>query len=467
MPLPYAVSPERYDEAFRGDGTPRPGYDELIEELAGAPRAASDAVRRRLAAGKVEFGSPAGRSTFTVDPVPRLFTAEEWSLLEAGLIQRMRTLQCFLADAYGGRTLVQAGVLPARVLEESRYYEPLLAHPANSLPFAAWVAGPDIIRDADGSFRVLEDNTRSPSGFSYAIAGRRAVRREEEGSALAVRPLDGALQALHETLRSAAPPQSESDEPRIAILSDGEPSTAWYEHHEIAERLRLPLVTPAGLSLRAGRLHVSPGGAEHRIDVLYNRSSQESIRREDGALTPLGELLAKPLLRGTLSCVNAFGMGIADDKAVFPYVDGMTRFYLGEEPILRSVPTFDLGERATFEAQIGRIAELVIKPRWSFGGHGIVLGPDATAAQLRETEEAVRRAPNRFVAQEPIDFSVHPTVAGDRLEPRHVDFRPFVLHSKGHFTVIPGGLTRFAGERGNRVVNSTQGGGAKDTWVLR
>ena len=202
------------------------------------------------------------------------------------------------------------------------------------------------------------------------------------------------------------------------------------------------------------------------VDVLYNRSSQESLRDEAGSLTDLGAVLAEPLRRGGVGCVNFFGMGIADDKAVFPYVEGLIHYYLGEAPILDSVTTYDLGDPDVFRAQIDRLAELVIKPRWSFGGHGVVLGPEATAAEIRETEAAVRSAPNRFVAQELVDISVHPTVAGDHLEPRHVDFRPFILNRGGRFTVVPGGLTRFAGARGDRIVNSTQGGGAKDTWVL-
>lgn len=459
--MQYRLSPDRYDEAFRPDGTPRPKYEAVLEALHDDPRAVSQVVQRRLADDGVEFGLDDHQTQYPFDPVPRLFTADEWSRLEAGLIQRMAALQHFVADAYGCRELIEDGILPSRVLQESRYFEPILAE-IEDVP-RAWLAGPDIIRDRYGDLRVLEDNTRSPSGLAYAVAGRRAVRAAN-GQTQSVRGLDGALEALHDTLRQADP--GESGDPSIAILSDGRRSTAWYEHRAIADRLDLPLISPDQLEARSGGLFTRFDGDLVAIDVLYNRSSRESLRDDDGRLTEFGELLAEPLRLRTLNCVNAFGMGVADDKAVFCYTEGLIRYYLGEEPILSSVPTFDLGDTTTFGEQADRLGELVVKPRWSFGGHGIVLGPDASAAERRDVEAAVRRAPWQFVAQEPVDFSVHPTVVGDGLEPRHVDLRPFVLAGANGFTVIPGGLTRFAGESGSRIVNSTQGGGAKDTWVL-
>ena len=458
---PYETREGAFDEALLQDGAPRPGYGPLIEAITPEPAAALDEVARSLDERGVVFGSGESRQAFKVDPLPRLFEAGEWDRVEAGLIQRVRALNLFLEDAYRERRIVEAGIVPARVLDESILYEPIMRN-GPSVP-VAHVAGPDLIRDANGRFRVLEDNLRTPSGLAYAIAGREAVAGSPRLPALPVRGLEGAYDLLRDTIRSADP--TGGGDPAMALLSDGPVATAWYEHRELADRLGIPLVTPGDLET-GDRLTARADGAAIEIDVLYNRSSSESLRDRNGVLTPLGTLLAGPIESGRLACVNSFGTGIADDKAAYCYVEAMIRFYLDEIPLLESVPCLDLGEAEAFATAIERIDELVFKPRWEFGGHGIVFGPGATAAELRDLETRLNEAPADYVAQEPVSLSVHPTVAGDRLEPRRVDFRPFVYTRGDDVTVLPGGLSRFAGSTDELVVNSTQGGGAKDTWVL-
>jgi uncharacterized circularly permuted ATP-grasp superfamily protein len=461
---PYEAEPGTFDEAIRPDGAPRYGYEPLIGAILDSPpRAALESIRRNLSLNGVEFGREG--VAFEVDPLPRLITAEEWPLLEAGLAQRVRALNRYLADIYGDRKIVEAGIVPARVPGESIQFEPMMRDAGQ--PVVAHIAGPDLIRDTDGGFMVLEDNLRTPSGLAYLTAARAAVTAGPHLPELPAIGVGGAFDLLARTIRGADP--SGRGDPAIAILSDGPVSGAWYEHREISRRLGAPLVTPDRLSVHGNRLIArnDDGGPPVEVEVLYNRSSAESLRDRDGALTDLGELLAGPLVAGTLACVNSFGTGVADDKAAHCYVERMIEFYLGEVPLLPSVPGHDLGEREVLDKVIGRLGELVIKPRWSFGGKGIVFGSEATPDRLRDLEAELRRHPAGYVAQEPVTLSTHPTVAGNRLEPRHLDLRPFVFTDGDEVTVLPGALSRFAGERGDMVVNSTQGGGAKDTWVLR
>jgi len=462
---PYKPLRGAFDEALRPDGSPRPGYERLIEAVLADPGQAAATVHAALEAAGVEFGPATDRRVFRVDPLPRLISGDEWSRIEAGLRQRARALNLFLRDAYGERRIVAAGIVPARVIDESILYEPLMRDAP--VPVVAHVAGPDLVRDEHGELRVLEDNLRTPSGLAYALAGRDAVTAVPSLPELPAEGLDGAIDLLATVIASADP--TDGGEPGVALLSDGAGSNAWFEHRDLARRLGVPLVTPDELRLRDGRLVADPraDGGTVEIDVLYNRSSFESLRDRHGHLNSLGELLAGPLADGRLAAVNSFGSGIADDKAAHCYVEEMIRFYLGENPLLTSVPSLDLGDPAAFADAIDRVGELVFKPRWDFGGHGIVFGPSAGPGERRELEAALRESPGDFVAQEPVALSTHPTVGPDGLEPRRVDLRPFVYSAGDEALVLPGGLTRFAGSVDELVVNSTRGGGAKDTWVLR
>ena len=408
-------------------------------------RALSCSRAEHLREREVTFGAAdaEGTGAFVVDPVPRLIEREDWELLAAGLAQRAMALERFVADVYGERRIVLAGRVPWSAIETAEYFEPRMAQ----LPPAggAWItiAGLDLVRDGDGPFVVLEDNVRTPSGIAYAAAARDALSGHmsvPEG--MHVRSLEPAYEWLGDALRAAAPPEA-AEHPSIVVLTDGPSNSAHYEHRAIAQRLGLALVRLADLSVRSNRL----------FDVA-------------GELTTLAEVLLGPLEAQTLACVNAFGTGVADDKLVHSYVEEMVRFYLGQEPLLASVPTHDLSQPGMLEMALERIGELVVKPRGGHGGIGVVVGPRADRRTLAAVSRELAAAPQRFIVQETVQLSRQPTVCGEVLEPRHVDLRPFTFAIGERVEVFPGGLTRVALERGSLVVNSSQRGGAKDTWVL-
>lgn len=437
------------------------GEEELAEE--------ADRVAGELSARGVEFRVGAGESLpFHVDVVPRVVAAEEWAIVEAGVGQRVRALNEFLADVYGERRIVAAGVVPERVATGAEWFEPGLAEElregAAPLLVRAHVIGPDLVRDEAGVLRVLEDNTRAPSGLAYLLAAREALEPLAEAAGLVPRPLDPVLGMLERTLLDAVPSGSVAERPLIVVLNDGASSSALYEHRALAAELGMRVASPAELRRRGDRVLL----ADEPVDVIYRRVDDERMVGRGGERTELGELLLPVLAAGNLGCVNSMGTGVADDKAVHAYVERMIGFYLSEDPLLRSVPSHDLGDPECRDEVLARLAagELVIKPRFSFGGKGVVVGPAAGEAELREAVEAVRANPSAYVAQEPVALSVHPSLVDGSLEPRHVDLRPFAYSAEEGVAVSPGGLSRFAREAGEMVVNSGRGGGAKDTWVI-
>jgi uncharacterized circularly permuted ATP-grasp superfamily protein len=458
---PYSPEPDCRDEAFKPDGEPRPLYRKLLGELAqrdlGELR---DRVEARVAASGLTFGE--GRA-IPVDPIPRLIDSKEWESLEAGLLQRARALNAFIADAYGPQRIFDAGVVPRSLLETSEGYAPAMAGLLDSGAPAATVAGLDLVRGADGELRVLEDNLRMPSGACYSLAIREVVEPELDATP---RPLGlgDYLEKLGEAIRDAAP--TDREEPFAVVLSDGPENGAWYEHERAGRELGLPIVTPEQLESSRGRLFARIGRDRHEVDVLYRRLDADQITEADGSPTALGELLLPALRSGRLRCANAFGTGLADDKLAHVYAERMIRYYLGEEPLLRSVPSYDLTDEEDRREAMERLDELVIKPRGSFGGHGVTIMPRASERERERSIAAVRRQPERFIAQEPVALSSHPTVREDGLVPRRIDLRPFVISSAGGQLAMVGGLTRFARGAGEMVVNSSQGGGCKDTWVV-
>ncbi len=430
-----------------------------LAELSAA--VAGDAARRGVC-----FGTVDGTREFRIDPVPRLFDAAQWHELAAGISQRVRALELFVRDVYGAQTIVREGVVPQRAIAGAEHYEPQLAGTGELTRSWITLAGLDVVRDGDGRFKVLEDNLRTPSGIAYAVATREALAAHlPPPSGLRVRPLDGAFAKLGQALRRAGPHDA-GDEPTIVLLSDGERNSAFYEHTTLARALEIPLVLAEQLSVRDARLFARVDGEELAVDVVYRRTDEDRLCDDDGAPTHVAELLLEPILAGTLACVNAFGTGVADDKLLHAYVEDMIRFYLGEQPLLASVPTYDPAQPGVLEMIVERIDELVVKPRSGHGGYGVVIGPHARAEDLRRTAEQLRRSPESFVAQETVMLSRHPTVIDGCLQPRHVDLRPFAISIDGDVHVLPGGLTRVAFDAGALVVNSSQNGGSKDTWVL-
>jgi uncharacterized circularly permuted ATP-grasp superfamily protein len=461
-PLPYSPEPGCFDEAFDSGTAPRSHYAPLLETLAGQDlRELQRRVGVRVAERGLTFGPD---EPIAIDPVPRLIEAAKWEALEPGLLQRARALNAFVADAYGPQRIFDAGVVPRRLIESSDGYEPVMRGLVDPAVPAATVAGLDLIRDEEGRFRVLEDNLRMPSGACYAFAVREVVAAEIQTDLLP-RPLEGYLEAMRAALLAAGP--EDRAEPSVAILSDGPENGAWYEHERFGRELGVPVVTPEQLEVSRGRLFARRGREREQVDVIYRRLDEDRLCDPEGNLTDLGELLLPALRSGRLRCTNAFGTGLADDKLAHAYAERMIDFYLGEEPLLRSVPSFDLSDPDDRARAMERLDELVIKPRGGFGGHGVTIMPRATEPQRQRAVGLLRRRPEQYIAQETIEISSHPTVVGAGLQPRHIDLRPFVLSGPGGETAMRGGLTRYAQGAGEMVVNSSQGGGCKDTWVLQ
>jgi uncharacterized circularly permuted ATP-grasp superfamily protein len=412
-------------------------FREPAADLAGHDPAGLAAAAQEAMEG-VTFG-PEGDDTFHLDPVPRVIGAAEWADLEAGLAQRVRALDAWCADVYGARRIVRDCVVPARVIETIDTLEPSLR--GMELPLWVGIAGLDVVRAPDGRFLVLEDNVRTPSGMAYAAAARATTERLLEPAHPPV-ALDGLRAMLETTFRAV----TDEPDPRAVVLTDGPANSAYWEHAWLADLLGIPLVED-----------LDP----ETVDVVYRRTDASRLDSE------VGRLLERPWREGRIGLVNAFGTGVADDKLAHAYVEEMVRYYLGEEPLLGSVRTLDLGHPDELEEALDRIDELVVKPRSGYGGDGVVICPHAEPEDVRRIEWEVRARPHDFIAQELVELSLHPTVVDGALAPRHVDLRPFVfLGPGGTASVLPGGLTRVALDEGTLVVNSTQKGGAKDTWVL-
>lgn len=460
MSAAVKVTAGALDEAWDSHGRVRPLYEHLLATL---ERADLAALAASVDESLVEQGVTFGEIPFRLDPVPRLIGASEWAAVERGLAQRMRALVAFVADAHGTREAVSAGVLPARVIESAVGYERDME--GLETPSAGWVAGLDLVRGDDGALRVLEDNMRTPSGIAYMAAARAALSAHLPGERPeGLRDPSPAFDLLAAALAAAAP--DGVDDPAIVMLSDGPSNNAWYEHRQIARRLDLPLVLPGDLSHRGDRLCARVDGQEMDVDVVYRRTDVDGLRDADGSPTWVADALLGPVRAGTLAVVNPFGGGVADDKLVHAYVEDLVRFYLGEEPAIESVPTYDLGDAEVRERQLARLDELVVKPRSGLGGQGVVICPHASIGERERIAQLVVAQPDSWVAQELVSLSTHPTVIDGRLAPRHVDLRPYVIGAGEAATVVPGGLTRFALREGELVVNSSQEGGGKDTWVL-
>ena len=446
--------PEGLDEALDPLGAPRPPYAGVLAAAAAAGLPELEARATAVArAGEIDFG-PAER-TVVLDPLPRLIDAEEWAVLSAGLRQRALALNAFVRDIYGDAAIVDSGRVPRRVVTSADHFEPSLAGvDPGEAPVP--IIGFDLVRGGDGRLRVLEDNTRTPSGIAYAAVIRRALAEVfPPGRSASLADPESAYAALGVALDAGSGG-------RRVLLSDGETNIAWFEHCEIAGRLQIPVTTPDALRVRDDRLVAELDEGPAEISLVYRRTDEDRLRDEGGEPTWLDVLLAGPVRAGRLRVANALGGGVADDKLVHAYVEDMIRFYLLEEPLVGSVRTFDLGDEGVREEALGRLNQLVVKPRAGLGGEGVVIGSTAAAAETKRAAEEIRRSPDDFVAQEIVDLSTHPTIAHGRLEPRRVDLRAFAIGGE----LAPAPLTRFADSREEHVVNSSQGGGIKDTWVL-
>jgi len=452
-----------YEEHRDADGRVRAVYERLLAGLEGVDlEELYQRVVQRLADDDARFG----QSPFVIDIIPRLLSAAEWEPLARGLEQRTRALNAFLTDAYGERRIVGAGIVAAATIEGAEGYEPELAGrlPGGSPP--APIIGFDLVRDPDGVFLVLEDNLRTPSGIAYLTAARNALTAVLPETIPRPRPIDPAIyELLRATLVRAAPPGA-GPAPQLAVLTDGPTNVAHYEHARLAAAIGAPLATLDQLQSEGERLLLcAADGTRRPVDVVYRRTDEDRIRDEHDGMTPVARALVPAWLAGNLGLVNAFGNGVADDKLVHAHVEDFVRFYLGEEPLVRSVPTTALDSPQSGADAIERLHELVVKPRHGHGGHGVTIGSQADEAALSRARGELERHPERYVVQPIVPLSRHPTVIDGRLVSRHVDLRPFAFYAD-KVQLAPGGLSRVSFDEGEMIVNSSRNGGGKDTWVL-
>ena len=401
------------------------------------------------------------------DVIPRVLSSAEWQQIEAGVIQRVTALNLLLDDIYHGQKTLKDGIIPRDLILGNPQYRPEMQ--GLDLPHKAYVniCGTDIIRDEHGSFLVLEDNARTPSGVSYVIENRHMMLRSFPDllDGIALRPIDNYGPNFAAALREMAP--AAVQEPRVVLLSPGTYNSAYFEHVFLAREMGVPLVEGRDLTVVDDRVYMRTTRGLTRVDAIYRRISDEFLDPE--AFRPDSMLGVRGLMRayqaGNVSLANAIGTGVADDKAVYAYMPRVIRYYLDQDPILPNVTTHICREPDALRYTLDHLAELVVKPVGEAGGYGLTIGPKATAQELAECRAKLEADPANYISQPCIQLSVAPTLIGGEVQPRHVDLRPFAITGSKTW-VLPGGLTRVALRQGSLVVNSSQGGGSKDTWVL-
>jgi uncharacterized circularly permuted ATP-grasp superfamily protein len=474
---PYSPAPGFFDELFEGEGKPRPPAGGLAGTLGRLGSQRLQSAGRRRDAIFVQQGitfdaagpeGPTRDRPFPLDLVPRVIAADEWRTIKRGLAQRVRALNLFVDDVYHDREIVKEGIVPWQLVVTRSAF----ARAAHGIrpPGGVWchVSGCDIVRDADGRWKVLEDNVRTPSGISYVLENRIAMSRllPELFAGYDVRPVHQYPRILLDALKAAAP--SGGENPTVVVWSPGPANSAYFEHAFLARQMGVELVEASDLVVRDALCYMRTTRGLARVDSIYRRIDDDFMDplefRSDSVLGVPG--LMGAYRAGSVAIANAVGTGVADDKAIYHYVPEMIRYYLGEEPILDNLPTWLLADPEQRAYALDRLHELVIKPTGESGGKGVFIGPHANEEQLEAERRLVEEAPENWIAQQTVALSTVPTVQEDgSLAPRHVDLRPFAVYGD-EISIIPGGLTRVALREGSMIVNSSQGGGSKDTWVL-
>jgi carboxylate-amine ligase len=469
--FPAYTSPG-FDEAIAEGGRPRVAHARLLETLGSLPpstlRERVRLLEREQLASGVVF-TPSGHQEpqiFPIDVCPRVLTGEEWSRLQGGAAQRARALDAFLRDVYSEAAVVRDGVVPEWLIQTAPGHRSAGTAPSPSTR-RTQVCGFDVIRDADGRWLVLEDNVRVPSGVGYAISSRRLLRKALPELFTEDNLLDPEQTPalLKRALLETRPPRGAEGTPYLVVLSSGPTDSAYFEHQLLAEAMGVPLVEPSALFVSEDTAWHDAGGRRSRVDVIYLRMDDQLFHRvgRDGKV--LGPRLLSAVRAQTLTLANALGNGVADDKAIYAYVPQLIKYYLGELPLLEQVPTYSCSNPEQQALVLSRLDELVVKPVDGYGGLGVVVGPRASDEELADVRRLITDQPSRWIAQETVMLSTHPTFSGGRFEPRHVDLRVFVYYGTEP-VVAPAALTRVA-PAGSLIVNSSRGGGGKDTWLSR
>src|SRR5262245_29937581 len=463
---------DAWDEMCAAPGEPRAAYRSLFATLqpwsVGDLRSRADQLARVFTDRGVTFSYAGEDRPFPLDLIPRILDAAEWDLITRAVTQRVRTLERFLADVYGPGQVLTDGVVPRRLVLTSAHFHRAAAGilPANGVRIH--VSGVDLIRDEDGEFRVLEDNLRIPSGVSYVIENRRAMTHTLPAlfADARVTPVDDYPVRLLAALRAAAP-EGVSD-PCVVVLTPGVYNAAYFEHALLARLMGVELVEGRDLVCSGNRVRMRTTQGERPVHVVYRRVDDEFLDplqfRPDSVIGCPG--IVNAARAGNVTLANAIGNGVADDKLLYTYVPDLIRYYLNEEPLISNVETYRLDSPDVLHDVLSRLDELVLKPVDGAGGKGIVIGPQASSSVLDGLKSTVEADPRGWIAQRPVSLSTSPTLIGDKLAPRHIDLRPFAVNDGTDVWLLPGGLTRVALPEGTLVVNSSQGGGSKDTWVL-
>ncbi|HZV54401.1 MAG TPA: circularly permuted type 2 ATP-grasp protein [Rhodocyclaceae bacterium] len=469
------MSAAPYDEMTTATGKVRPHYTAFADWLSAQPaetlarkREEADLVFHRLGITFAVYGEAEGTERLIpFDLIPRILPAAEWTKLATGLRQRVRALNAFLGDIYHGQEILNAGIIPAAQVLQNVQYRPEMQGLDVPGGIYAHIAGVDLVRAGAGEFYVLEDNLRVPSGVSYMLEDRRMMMRlfPDLFARHKIAPVEHYPDTLLEVLRTVAPIGVSN--PTVALLTPGAFNSAYFEHAFLAQQMGIELVEGQDLFVSDEQVFMRTTRGPQRVDVIYRRLDDDFIDplafRQDSMLGVPG--LLSVYRAGRITLANAIGTGVADDKSIYPYVPEMVRFYLGEEPILNNVPTWMLRKPDDLAYTLDHLAELVVKEVHGSGGYGMLVGPAATKQEIEDFRVRIVASPEKYIAQPTLSLSTCPIFVEQGIAPRHIDLRPFVLSGR-EIRIVPGGLTRVALRDGSLVVNSSQGGGTKDTWVL-
>jgi uncharacterized circularly permuted ATP-grasp superfamily protein len=466
-----------FDEMQDSAGAVRPAYAELKDWLAQIPpnvldyrRREAELLFRRIGITFAVYGDPeAQERLIPFDVIPRIIAAKEWEIVRRGLEQRIKAINAYIKDVYSRREILKAKIVPEDLVFQNPVFRPEMNGQKVPHDIYVHVAGIDIVRVDAETFYVLEDNARTPSGVSYMLENREIMLRlfPELFSRYRIAPVENYPDELLATLKSIAP-TSAPGEPTVVLLTPGVHNSAYYEHSFLADKLGIELVEGRDLITKSDVVYMRTTEGLKRVDVIYRRIDDDFLDplvfRPDSALGVPG--LMSAYQAGHVTLANAVGTGIADDKAVYSYMPQIVKFYLGEEPILKNVPTWRCREAEHLSYVLDNIEELVVKEVHGSGGYGMLIGPKEDKATIAAFRAKLKSDPKNFIAQPTLALSTCPTCVAEGIAPRHVDLRPFVLAGRDRIRIVPGGLTRVALKKGSLVVNSSQGGGTKDTWVL-